>query len=100
MRGRGRRDPGDRLSLGRSRRANWPPRPPNAPRRPKKPAHRRLAEGAAIAERLAKIDVFSPADLILHLPLRYEDETRLTMLADVRPGVPAQREVEGALLRR
>jgi ATP-dependent DNA helicase RecG len=50
--------------------------------------------GPQLAERLAKIDVFSPADLILHLPLRYEDETRLTMLADVRPGVPAQCEVE------
>ncbi len=70
------------------------PAPP-APSTPKKPAHRGWpGVGPQLAERLAKIDVFSPADLILHLPLRYEDETRLTMLADVRPGVPAQCEVE------
>ncbi|GLT24487.1 ATP-dependent DNA helicase RecG [Zoogloea oryzae] len=50
--------------------------------------------GPQLAERLAKLDIFAPADLILHLPLRYEDETRLTMLADLRPGVPAQCEVE------
>ncbi|MBS0355080.1 MAG: ATP-dependent DNA helicase RecG [Proteobacteria bacterium] len=50
--------------------------------------------GPQLAERLAKIDIFSPADLIFHLPLRYEDETRLTMLADARPGVPVQCEVE------
>ena len=50
--------------------------------------------GPQLAERLAKLDIFSPADLIFHLPLRYEDETRLTMLADLRPGVPAQCEVE------
>ncbi len=28
-------------------------------------------------------------DLLLHLPLRYEDETRLSRLRDVRPGQPA-----------
>ncbi|WP_374485408.1 ATP-dependent DNA helicase RecG [Zoogloea sp.] len=50
--------------------------------------------GPQLAERLAKIDIFSPADLIFHLPLRYEDETRLTMLADARAGVPVQCEVE------
>ncbi len=66
------------------------PRPPNAaPPPPEKPAHRGWpGVGLQLAERLAKIDVFSPADLILHLPLRYEDETRLTLLADARPGVP------------
>jgi len=70
------------------------PAPP-APPASKKPAPRGWpGVGPQLAERLAKIDVFSPADLILHLPLRYEDETRLTMLADVRPGVPAQCEVE------
>ena len=77
--------------------AGSPPAEPAPPVPPasKKPAHRGWpGVGPQLAERLAKIDVFSPADLILHLPLRYEDETRLTMLADVRPGVPAQCEVE------
>ena len=74
--------------------ASAEPAPP-APPASKKPAPRGWpGVGPQLAERLAKIDVFSPADLILHLPLRYEDETRLTMLADVRPGVPAQCEVE------
>ena len=77
--------------------AGSPPAEPAPPAPPasKKPAPRGWpGVGPQLAERLAKIDVFSPADLILHLPLRYEDETRLTMLADVRPGVPAQCEVE------
>lgn len=36
------------------------------------------------------------ADLILHLPLRYEDETRLTPFLELRPGEAAQ--VEGVLI--
>ena len=69
------------------------PAPEAAP--PKKAAVRGWpGVGPQLAERLAKIDVFSAADLILHLPLRYEDETRLTMLADARPGLAAQCEVE------
>ena len=35
-------------------------------------------------------------DLILHLPLRYQDETRLTPLRDVRMGVEVL--VEGVVL--
>ncbi|GEM_PF-146238 len=33
-----------------------------------------------------KLGYASPAELVLHLPLRYEDETRLTPLSDLRPG--------------
>ena len=43
---------------------------------------------------MARLGLRTDADLILHLPLRYEDETRLTALADALPGVPAQFEVE------
>ncbi|MBS0371423.1 MAG: ATP-dependent DNA helicase RecG [Proteobacteria bacterium] len=69
--------------------------PPPSAAPAKKPAVRGWpGVGPQLAERLAKIDIFSPADLIFHLPLRYEDETRLTMLADARPGVPVQCEVE------
>ncbi len=42
-----------------------------------------------------KLGYASPADLILHLPLRYQDETRITPLRDVRPGDTAQ--VEGVV---
>ncbi len=44
--------------------------------------------------RLEKLGIRSSLDLVLHLPLRYEDETRLTALKDVRPGVPALVEAE------
>jgi ATP-dependent DNA helicase RecG len=49
---------------------------------------------ATVAEKLARLGLFTDADLLLHLPLRYEDETRLTMIRDARPGVAAQFEVE------
>jgi ATP-dependent DNA helicase RecG len=35
-----------------------------------------------------KLGLNSRSDLVLHLPLRYEDETRLTPLRDARPGQP------------
>ncbi len=47
-----------------------------------------------LAARLAKLDIHGPRDLILHLPLRYEDETRLTPIAAARAGFPAQIEGE------
>ena len=50
--------------------------------------------GAQLASRLAKLDIYRPEDLVLHLPLRYEDETRLTSIAVARPGFPAQIEGE------
>ena len=42
----------------------------------------------ALDARLEKLGVRSRLDLVLHLPLRYEDETRLTPLAEARPGEP------------
>lgn len=47
-----------------------------------------------VAARLAKLGLISDADLVLHLPLRYEDETRITTIADAAPGIPVQLEVE------
>jgi ATP-dependent DNA helicase RecG len=43
---------------------------------------------------LARLDIHRPADLLVHLPLRYEDETRLTPIAGLRPGETAQIEAE------
>ncbi|MFZ2910704.1 MAG: ATP-dependent DNA helicase RecG, partial [Candidatus Desulfobacillus denitrificans] len=48
----------------------------------------------ATAAKLAQLGIRTHSDLVLHLPLRYEDETRLTAVADLRPGVPAQVEAE------
>ncbi len=57
------------------------------------------AVGAAqgLQSKLAKLSLRSDDDFALHLPLRYEDETRLTAIADLRPGVPAQVEAQVSL---
>ena len=47
-----------------------------------------------IAARLEKLGIRSSLDLVLHLPLRYEDETTLTTLADARSGQSVQVEAE------
>ncbi len=44
----------------------------------------------ALASRLAKLGLTRDADLVLHLPLRWEDETRITAIRDLRPGFTAQ----------
>ena len=44
---------------------------------------------------LRKLGLVRPIDLALHLPLRYEDETRLVKLSEVREGETAQ--VEGVV---
>ena len=48
--------------------------------------------GPAVAEKLAKLGLRSEADLVFHLPLRYEDETCVTPIAAALPGLPAQFE--------
>jgi len=53
-----------------------------------------LVAGPAVREKLAKLGIHSRLDLVLHLPLRYEDETRLTPLAEARPGEPVLVEAE------
>ncbi len=50
--------------------------------------------GPALAEKLGRLGLRTDADLALHLPLRYEDETRITRVAEAQPGVAAQFEVE------
>jgi ATP-dependent DNA helicase RecG len=58
----------------------------NAPREP------RQRPGAALADKLARLGIARDADLALHLPLRYEDHTRLVPLAALAPGVEQQAE--------
>ncbi|WP_182657673.1 ATP-dependent DNA helicase RecG [Stenotrophomonas lacuserhaii] len=52
--------------------------------------------GPAVAGKLQARGLCTLQDLWLHLPLRYEDRTRLTLIEDLRSGVPAQ--VEGRVL--
>ncbi|TDR32957.1 ATP-dependent DNA helicase RecG [Hydromonas duriensis] len=47
----------------------------------------------ALGEKLAKLGLMSDQDVLLHIPLRYEDETRITPVADLRLGVFAQVQV-------
>ena len=73
-------------------------------------AARSAAKGAVtdsipggIAARLARLGLHTDLDLALHLPLRYEDETRITPLADAREGETVQVEasvVEAAIQYR
>ncbi|MCC4619390.1 ATP-dependent DNA helicase RecG [Xanthomonas cassavae CFBP 4642] len=48
--------------------------------------------GPKVAEKFAARGIVSVQDLWLHLPLRYEDRTRLTTIAQLQGGVPAQIE--------
>jgi len=57
-------------------------------------AEKKAAGANTLAARLARLGLRSDTDFVLHLPLRYEDETRITALRDARPGVAAQFEVE------
>lgn len=49
-----------------------------------------------VLTRLKKLGIASPFDLLLHLPLRYVDETRITAVRDLRLGEMAQ--VEGEII--
>lgn len=43
--------------------------------------------GPSMADKLAKIGLHSLQDLLFHLPLRYEDRTRVTTIRDCLPGI-------------
>ncbi|MEE8731809.1 MAG: ATP-dependent DNA helicase RecG [Rahnella inusitata] len=53
--------------------------------------------GASQADKLAKLGLETIQDLLLHLPLRYEDRTRLYAINDLQPGLFAT--IEGEVLR-
>jgi ATP-dependent DNA helicase RecG len=45
-----------------------------------------------LADKLVRLGIMREEDLVLHLPLRYEDHTRVTALGDVRVGETVQTE--------
>ncbi len=63
---------------------------------PPSPAPRPSPAGPALRTKLAKLGVRSDFDLVLHLPLRYEDETALTPIGAARHGTPVL--VEGEIV--
>ncbi|HJU24069.1 MAG TPA: ATP-dependent DNA helicase RecG [Casimicrobiaceae bacterium] len=67
---------------------------PEAVSRAKRSASRpdSRSKGNAIADKLARIGVSRDEDLVLHLPLRYEDHTRIVALHDARVGETIQTE--------
>ncbi|MGC4011942.1 MAG: hypothetical protein QM805_24890, partial [Pseudomonas sp.] len=42
--------------------------------------------GAALEEKLAKVGLENLQDILFHLPLRYQDRTRITPIGALRPG--------------
>ena len=42
--------------------------------------------GAKVAEKLARVGLHTVQDLLFHLPLRYEDRTRVYPMARCMPG--------------
>lgn len=50
----------------------------------------------SVGQRLAKLGIYSRFDLVLHLPLRYEDETQILPIHALRIGDSAQ--VEGEII--
>ncbi|WP_439860475.1 ATP-dependent DNA helicase RecG [Pseudomonas sp. MBLB4136] len=52
--------------------------------------------GAALAEKLAKVGLENLQDLLFHLPLRYQDRTRIVPIGALRPGQDAV--VEGQVV--
>ena len=55
---------------------------------------RPIKAGDALRKKLARLGLVTEDDLALHLPLRYEDETRLTPVARSLCGEPVLLEVE------
>lgn len=52
---------------------------------------------APLPKPFARLGLHIAADLLLHFPLRHEDETRLTPMRDLRPGLVQQ--VQGRVIR-
>jgi len=50
--------------------------------------------GPKLADRLLRLGIRTIADVLLHLPLRYQDRTRLTPVGHLQPGAEAHIEAE------
>ncbi|WP_295624950.1 ATP-dependent DNA helicase RecG [uncultured Nitrosomonas sp.] len=55
-----------------------------------------MSVSASVQEKLSRLGIHSALDLILHLPIRYEDETHLFPIGDAPPGQTVQ--VEGVIV--
>lgn len=57
--------------------------------------------GPQVCARLEKLGVHTPLDLLFHLPIRYEDRTKITPIAELQTGITAVviAQVEGVEVR-
>lgn len=60
------------------------------------PNKKTKAKKPSTAQLFAKLGLHSPMDFIVHIPLRYEDETQISDIADLRVGDQAQ--IEGIVV--
>ena len=76
--------------------AELTPEAPDTTRSPRPAA----AKPSTAAARLAKLGLRRPVDLVLHLPLRYEDETQVMPIAEAvrRAGLGLPAQVEGDVI--
>jgi ATP-dependent DNA helicase RecG len=77
-----------------------PRAPTGAPargRHAKKAVAKGGGKATSLAAKLAQLGIRNDLDLILHLPLRYEDETCITAIGHAPPGRPVQ--IEGRVSR-
>ena len=51
--------------------------------------------GPAVAQKLTRLDIHNIQDVLFHLPLRYEDRTRIVPIGSLRPG--QQAVIEGVV---
>jgi ATP-dependent DNA helicase RecG len=82
------------LSRARKKKAATPKRPAEtkAKKTPVSPATEIPGVTPALGEKLLQLGLLRPLDLVLHLPLRYEDETLITPIAAGNAGAPVQIE--------
>jgi ATP-dependent DNA helicase RecG len=53
--------------------------------------------GAALAEKLMKLNIRTVQDMLFHLPRQYEDRSRITPIGGLRPGLSAQVDADVVL---
>ena len=56
-----------------------------------------VSGAGSLARKFERLGLRTAVDFVVHLPLRYEDETRLTPIAEVRVG--AHVVIEGEVIR-
>lgn len=64
---------------------------------PKRPLKSGAGSDTSVRGKFERLGLTTPESFILHLPLRYEDETQIQKIVSLRPGMSAQ--VEGEIIR-